>query len=148
MLQYYTCMQYRPTVIQKIHTYTKMNLISTVKWAQWDKTQSRGLLGPFICVCIALRTIVAHNIAQNNLIIFPLRLLPSRQSPLLRWCLFEGREEAEILDTDRLYQVLALGLQITPKRGVIRVTWPILNFLAPVINWMKLAFHIWCAHWS
>ena len=31
MLQYYTCMQY--TVMQKIHTYTKMNL-STVKWAQ------------------------------------------------------------------------------------------------------------------
>jgi len=33
----------------KIHTYTKMNL-STVKWAQWDKTQSRELLGLFICV--------------------------------------------------------------------------------------------------
>jgi len=65
MLQYYTCMQY--TVIQKIHTgtYTKMNL-STVKWAQWDKTQSRELLGLFICVCIALCTIVAHNIAQNR----------------------------------------------------------------------------------
>ena len=41
-----------------------MNL-STVKWAQWDKTQSRELLGLFICVCIALCTIVAHNIAQN-----------------------------------------------------------------------------------
>ena len=27
-----------------------MNL-STVKWAQWDKTQSRELLGLFICVC-------------------------------------------------------------------------------------------------
>jgi len=36
----------------------------------------------FICVCIALCTIVAHNIAQNR---------PSRQSPHLRWCLFEGR---------------------------------------------------------
>ena len=41
-----------------------MNL-STVKWAQWDKTQSRELLGLFICVCIALCTIVAHSIAQN-----------------------------------------------------------------------------------
>ena len=40
-----------------------MNL-STVKWAYWDKTQSRDLLGLFICVCIALCTIVAHNIAQ------------------------------------------------------------------------------------
>jgi len=42
--------------------------LSTVKWAQWDKTQSRGL---FICVCIALCTIVAHNIAQNRPDNFP-----------------------------------------------------------------------------
>jgi len=42
-----------------------MNL-STVKWAQGDKTQSRELLGPFTCVCIALCTIVAHNIAQKR----------------------------------------------------------------------------------
>jgi len=47
-----------------------MNL-STVKWAQWDKTQSRDLLGLFICVCIALCTIVAHNIAQNRPDNFP-----------------------------------------------------------------------------
>ena len=47
-----------------------MNL-STVKWAQWDKTQSRELLGLFICVCIALCTIVAHNIAQNRPDTFP-----------------------------------------------------------------------------
>jgi len=47
-----------------------MNL-STVKWAQWDKTYSRELLGPFICVCIALCTIVAHNIAQNRRDNFP-----------------------------------------------------------------------------
>jgi len=39
-----------------------MNL-STVKWAQQDKTQSRELLGLFMCVCIALCTVVAHNIA-------------------------------------------------------------------------------------
>jgi len=48
-----------------IHTYTKMNL-STVKWAQWDKTQSRELLGLFMCVCIALCTTAAHNTAQNR----------------------------------------------------------------------------------
>jgi len=58
------------TVIQKMHTYTKMNL-STVKWAQWDKTQSRELLVLFICVCITLCTIVAHNIAQNRPDNFP-----------------------------------------------------------------------------
>jgi len=50
--------------------HTKMNL-STVKWAQWDKTQSRELLGLFICVCIALCTIVAHNIAQKKPDNFP-----------------------------------------------------------------------------
>jgi len=58
VLQTYTCMQY--TII-----HTKMNL-STVKWAQWDKTQSRELLGMFICACIAPCTIVAHNIAHNK----------------------------------------------------------------------------------
>jgi len=47
-----------------------MNL-STVKWAHWDKTQSRELLGLFICVCITLCTIVAHNIAQNRPDNFP-----------------------------------------------------------------------------
>ena len=47
-----------------------MNL-STVKWAQWDKTQSRELLDLFICVCIALCTIVSHNIAQNRPDSFP-----------------------------------------------------------------------------
>jgi len=47
-----------------------MNL-STVKWAQWDKTHSRELLGPFICVCIAPCTIVAHDIAQNRPDNFP-----------------------------------------------------------------------------
>jgi len=47
-----------------------MNL-STVKWAQWDETQSRDLLGLFICVCIALSTIIAHNIAQNRPDNFP-----------------------------------------------------------------------------
>ena len=45
--------------------------LSTVKWAQWDKTHSRELLGLFICVCIALCTIVAHNIAQNRPDNFP-----------------------------------------------------------------------------
>jgi len=47
-----------------------MNL-STVKWAQWDKTQTTELLVLFICVCIALCTIVAHNIAQNRPDNFP-----------------------------------------------------------------------------
>jgi len=47
-----------------------MNL-STVKWAQWDKTQSRELLGLFICVCSSLCTIVVHNTAQNRPDNFP-----------------------------------------------------------------------------
>jgi len=47
-----------------------MNL-STVKWTQRDKTQSRELLVLFICVCSSLCTIVAHNIAQNRPDNFP-----------------------------------------------------------------------------
>ena len=47
-----------------------MNL-RTVKWAQGNKTQSRNLLGLFICVCIALCTTAAHNIAQKRPDNFP-----------------------------------------------------------------------------
>ena len=47
-----------------------MNL-STVKWAQWDETQSRDQLGQLLCVCIALCTIVPYNIAQNRPDNFP-----------------------------------------------------------------------------
>jgi len=47
--------------------------LSTVKWAQWDKTQSRELLGLFICVCSPLCTIVARNTAQNRPDNFPSR---------------------------------------------------------------------------
>jgi len=47
-----------------------MNL-RTVKWVQWDKTQSRELLGLFICVCVALCTVIAQNIAQNRPDNFP-----------------------------------------------------------------------------
>ena len=52
------------------NTHTKMNL-STVKWAQWDKTQSRELLGLFICVCSSLCPIVVHNTAENRPDNFP-----------------------------------------------------------------------------
>jgi len=52
------------------NTYTKMNL-STVKWPSETKTNPRELLGLFICVRIALCTIVAHNIAQNKPDNFP-----------------------------------------------------------------------------
>jgi len=38
---------------------------------QVRQTQSRELLGLFMCVCIALCTIVAHNIAQNRPDNFP-----------------------------------------------------------------------------
>jgi len=49
-----------------------MNL-STVKWAQWDKTQSRELLGLFMCVCAlhCAQNFVAHSIAQKKPDNFP-----------------------------------------------------------------------------
>jgi len=50
--------------------YTRMNL-SSVKWAECDKTQCRELLGMFMCVCTALCTIVAHSIAQKRRDNFP-----------------------------------------------------------------------------
>ena len=68
MLQSYTCIQY--TVIHKIihiQNESKHGEIGPVR----QKMQSRELLGLFICVHIALCTIVAHNIAQNRHDNFP-----------------------------------------------------------------------------
>jgi len=65
MLQYYTVHMHAIYSQTQNNTYTKMNL-SLVKWAQWDKTQSRELLGLFICVRSSLCKIVAHNTAQNR----------------------------------------------------------------------------------
>jgi len=46
-----------------------------VKWAQWDKTQSRELLGPFTCVCALHCVQLLHTILhRRDLIIFPLAL--------------------------------------------------------------------------
>jgi len=70
------------------NTYAKMNL-STVKWAHWDKTHSRKLSGPFICVWIALCTIVAHNIAQNRPDNFP-SYPPDNHHCSDNFCLREG----------------------------------------------------------
>jgi len=53
------------------NTYIHKNESKHSEIGQWDKTQSRELLGLFICVCIALCTIVAHNIAQNRPDNFP-----------------------------------------------------------------------------
>jgi len=46
-----------------------MNL-STVKWAQWDKTQSKELLG-LLCVHCTVHNCCKHNIAENRPDIFP-----------------------------------------------------------------------------
>ena len=60
-----------------------MNL-STVKWAQWDKTQPRDLL-VHSYVCALHWAQLLHTILhRTDLIIFPLTLW---QSPQLRWCL-------------------------------------------------------------
>jgi len=62
-----------------------MNL-STVKWAQWDKAQSRELLGLFMCAHCTVHNCCAQYCTEQTWQFF---LLPSRQSPLLRWRLFE-----------------------------------------------------------
>jgi len=64
----YTCMQ-----CTQSNTHTKMNL-STVKWAQWDKTQSRELLVcSYVCAlhCAQLLHTILH---RTDLIISHLTL--------------------------------------------------------------------------
>jgi len=86
MLQTYAYIQY--TVIHN----TQMNLC-TVKWAQWDKTQSRELLGLFMCVhCVCIRLQFVMHCAQllrtilhrTDLIISPLALHTITEDVYLR----------------------------------------------------------------
>jgi len=69
VLQSYTCTQYT------IYTDTQYTKALYAQWngTQWDKAQYRELL-VCSCVCIALCTLVAHSIAQNRPVIFPLTL--------------------------------------------------------------------------
>jgi len=76
MSQTYACIQH--TVIH----HTKMNL-STVKWAQWDKTTSRELLGLFICVCIHCAQLLHTILHRTDLIIFPLTLQRITIAPMM-----------------------------------------------------------------
>ena len=55
-----------------------MNL-STVKWAQWDKTQSRELLGLFI-LCASHCAQLLH---RTNLIVIPLTLQTITTAPMM-----------------------------------------------------------------
>jgi len=64
------------------NTYTKMNP-STVKWAQWDKTQSRELLVcSYVCAlhCAQLLYTILH---RTDLIIFPLTLQTITTAPMM-----------------------------------------------------------------
>ena len=54
-----------------------------MKWAQWDKTQSRELLGLFICVCIALYTMLHTILHRTDLIISPLTLQTITIAPIM-----------------------------------------------------------------
>jgi len=79
----------------------------------------------FICVCIALCTIVAHNIAQSRPDSFP--PLPSRRSPQLRWCLLgEGGSRKRCKIGSKLVLItnrkLYMSFRLVPK-------WVILNDL-------------------
>ena len=80
------------------HSNTQYKNQITVKWAQWDKTQSRlqRTVSLFICVCIALCTIVAHNIAQNRPDSFPPYPPDNHPAPMMSiWG--KGEEESTYL---------------------------------------------------
>ena len=82
-----------------------MNL-HTVKWAQCDKTQSRELLGLFICVCSSLCTIVAHNntiLHRTDLIIFPLALQTITTAPMMS---IRGKGEMFLCLCDKWLEML------------------------------------------
>jgi len=48
------------------NTYMHKNESKHSEMGPVNKTQSRELLSLFICVCIALCTVIAHNTAQNR----------------------------------------------------------------------------------
>jgi len=75
-----------------------MNL-STVKWAQWDKTQSRELLGLFMCAvyCVQLLHTILH---RTYLIIFPLALQTITTAPMMSIWGKGGNFEGEKLSAE------------------------------------------------
>ena len=55
-----------------------------MKWAQWDKTQSRELLGLFICVCALHCAQLLHTILhRTDLTVFPLTLQTITTAPMM-----------------------------------------------------------------
>jgi len=93
-----------------------------VKWAQWGKTQSRELLVcSYVCAshCAQLLHTILH---RTDLIVFP---LPSRQSPLLGWCLFEGRGGGRVAQTVLLgHSCQVTGTCTIATRGNDWKLWP------------------------
>ena len=57
--------------MSQYYTYIYKNESKHSEMGPVRQNHSRELLGSFICVCIALCTIVAHNIAQNRPDNFP-----------------------------------------------------------------------------
>jgi len=105
MLQTYACIQY--AVIHNI----QINL-STVKWAQWDKTQSRELLGlSHVCAlhCAQLLHTILH---RTDLIIFPHTLHTITIAPMMStW------RKGALVGKDYLPITASSGLTVAASHG-------------------------------
>jgi len=99
----------------------------------------------FICVRIALCTIVAHNIAQNRPDSFPPLL--SRRSPLLGWCLFEGRGDEKTKAIARVHPVHLMNADWAPggRQPSDQSNWlglkQILTTWLNLLEWRLLFYH-------
>jgi len=65
-----------------IHTYTK-NDLSKAKWEKCDKTQSRELLGLFMCVHFTVHNCLHTILHRTHLIIFAVTLDTITIAPMM-----------------------------------------------------------------
>jgi len=103
-----------------------MNL-STVKWAQWDKTQSREMLVLFMCVCVCVCSAVhcvhlLHTVLhRTDLIIFPLAHQTITIAPMMSIWGKGGRMQYIVQHMSE--RMVCLSFRISPGSAGALVRW-------------------------
>ena len=117
------------------------NECSTVKWAQWDKTQSRELLVcSYVCAlhCAQLLHTILH---ETDLIIFPLTLQTTTIAPMIStW-----RKGAKLVKSRPLTQLCTRSTtwhQINCQRSMYQQKWLLLPTALHCVQRKPLVFSL------
>jgi len=106
-----------------------MNL-STVKWAKWDKTQSRELLVcSYVCAsdCAQLLHTILH---RTDLTVFPLTLQTITTAPMMSIWGKGGRRHLILIRIKPVYGQRALPCSVLPCNAILMVVYTARPMLA------------------